>query len=64
MTATPTGSADEQPVYRFLAAREAYAMYGKRYADYIEEATAEHVAKGFDVGGQSLGEALAGNDGD
>lgn len=50
--------------YRYLAAQQAHAIYGKDYADYIERHTAELVAKGYDVADQSLGEALAGNDGE
>lgn len=50
--------------YKFPAAQQAFAIYGKRYADYIEQHTQELVDKGFDVADRSLGEALAGNDGD
>lgn len=50
--------------YRYRAAREAFRWKGARYADCIEEHTAELVAKGYDVADRSLGEALAGNDGD
>jgi len=53
------------PTYKYPAAQQAYAYAGKSYADYIERITAEHVAKGFThCATQSLGEALAGNDGD
>lgn len=48
--------------YKHIAARQAYQTYGRAYADYIERHTAELVAKGHDVGGRSLSEALAGND--
>lgn len=49
--------------YKYLAARQAFTSYGKRYADYIERHTAELEAKGYDVADRSLGEALQGNDG-
>ena len=51
--------------YKHLAARQAFQAYGKRYADYIEKHTDDLIAKGYDdVSGQSLGEALMGNDGE
>lgn len=50
--------------YRYRAAQQAYQAYGKAYADYIEQHTTELVAKGYDVADRSLGEALAGNEGD
>lgn len=50
--------------YRYRAARQAYLAYGAAYADYIEQHTADLVAKGHDVADRSLSEALAGNDGD
>lgn len=49
--------------YRYPAAQQAYQAHGKVYADYIEQHTAELVAKGHDVADRSLSEALAGNDG-
>lgn len=51
--------------YRFPASKQAFQSYGESYADYIEQSTAEHVAKGFlHCATETLGEALAGNDGD
>lgn len=54
--------------YKFLASREAFEMYGKSYADYIERATQEHIEKGvYSVEyalTATLGERLAGNDGE
>ncbi|MCK0441057.1 hypothetical protein MUG78_16785 [Gordonia alkaliphila] len=50
--------------YRYLAAKQAFDWKGAKYADHIEAHTDELVAKGYDVAHQSLGEALAGNDGD
>ena len=49
--------------YKHLAAQQAFASDGKEYADYIERHTDELIAKGHDVSGRSLSEALAGNDG-
>lgn len=50
--------------YRFPAAQQAFDWKGEGYADYIEDHTAELVAKCHDVADRSLSEALAGNDGD
>ncbi len=50
------------PEYRYPAAQQAYLLYGKNYADYIERHTGELVSKGHDVANRSLSEALAGND--
>lgn len=62
--AGPDGRRLVEDDYVFPAAREAFQMYGKDYADYIEAHTLELVEKGYDVGRHDLGEALAGNDGD
>lgn len=50
-------------MYQFLAAQQAFTLYGKSYADYIEEHTADLVARGYDVADRDLGQALSGNDG-
>jgi len=50
--------------YKYPAAQQAFEAYGKSYADYIEAHTDKLVAKGYDVADRSLGEALAGNDGE
>lgn len=53
--------------YTFPAARQAYDMYGKDYADYIESHTAELIANGHLTEAEAqrdLGTALIGNDGD
>lgn len=54
--------------YQFLASQQAFEMYGKQYADYIEQSTQEHLDKGhFSLDyalTASLGDRLAGNDGD
>jgi hypothetical protein len=59
-----TADDEAEPKYKYPAAQQAYDYAGKDYADYIEAHTAELVSKGYDVGDRSLGEALAGNDGD
>lgn len=54
--------------YKFLASQQAFEMYGKDYADYIERATQEHIDKGVYsleyALTASLGDRLAGNDGE
>ena len=51
-----------------VAARQALRAYGEKYAAYIERHTLELIEKGYlteEVGmTRTLGEALAGNDGD
>lgn len=69
MTNTPTAPSPppNMPTYRFRAAREAFEIAGKDYADYIERHTAELVAKGHlteTEAQRSLSEALIRNDGD
>jgi hypothetical protein len=49
---------------KYLAARQALKSYGADYARYIENSIDELLAKGIDVRHQTLGESLAGNDGD
>lgn len=51
-----------EPTYKYRAAREAFACYGKDYAASIESHTDALVGKGFDVADQTLSEALMGND--
>jgi hypothetical protein len=54
--------------YKFLASRQAFELAGKDYADYIERATQEHIDKGVYsleyALTATLGERLAGNDGE
>lgn len=54
--------------YRTQAAKDAARTYGTDYADYIEEHTLSLIERGHltpDVGlTRSLGQALAGNDGE
>lgn len=50
--------------FKHLAARQALETYGAGYAGYIERHIDELLTKGIDVRHQSLGERLAGNDGD
>ena len=54
--------------YKSQAARDAIKMYSKGYADYLEEKALEYVERFPDKAdfflSRSLGEALAGNDGD
>jgi hypothetical protein len=56
------------PLYLSQAARDAIGPHGKPYADYIEQHSRELAARFPDRGHyfltRSLGEALAGNDGD
>lgn len=53
--------------HTYPAAQQAEA-HGQSYADYIQKSTAEHVAKGHYTEefamSRSLGDALAGNNGD
>lgn len=50
-------------MYSYLAAQQAFTLYGKDYADYIESQTAELLSKGYDVSHRTLSEALSGNEG-
>ena len=54
--------------YKSQSARDAIKLYSKGYADYIEEKALEYAAKFPERAEhfmrQSLGEALAGNDGE
>ncbi|UDL16707.1 hypothetical protein SEA_ATUIN_14 [Arthrobacter phage Atuin] len=55
-----------RPAYKYRAAQEAEESgYGdEAYWQMLDDHTDELLAKGYDVREQSLGEALAGNDGD
>ncbi|WKW86161.1 hypothetical protein SEA_JONJAMES_188 [Gordonia Phage JonJames] len=50
-------------MYKYLAAQQAFDLYGKQYADYTEQHIDELLDKGIDVTQDSLSERLAGNDG-
>lgn len=54
--------------YKSQSARDAIKLYSKRYADYLEEKALEYAGRFPERAeyfmSQSLGDALAGNDGE